>query len=1164
MNKIYNLIWSRALRCLVVVAERVTDGRGKGGRRVVRTVALGAFGIPVIALAQGPLPTGGQIVSGTGAIATNGNAMTITQSSGRLITNWNSFSIGAGNSVTFKQPGASSVALNRVTGQDPSQILGSLTSNGQVFLVNPNGIVFGNGARVRTGAFVASTLGISDQDFLSGHYRFTNGAGAGSSIVNQGTLSGDVVALMSPSVVNEGTITGSPGGGVALAAGSDVLLDFDGDGLLSVQVNASTMQTLAENRGLIATDGGTALLTAKGASDALKGVVNNTGTIEAHTIANQGGRILLLGDMAHGETQVDGKLDASAPGSGDGGYIETSAHKVSVADSAQITTQASNGKTGTWLIDPNDFTIAASGGDMTGAALSNQLASSNVEVQSGTAATVGNGDIFVNDVVTWATNKLTLHAVRNIVVDSTMNGSGTAGLALEYGQGAAASRNTAAYVIGAPVNLGSLGSFSTKFGFDGTTVRYTIIADIVGVQGMQFNLAGNYVLAANVDARTAFSLLHGPVLPIGSASASFNGVFDGLGHTISHLSINQLPTTYGGIFDTGLFGYTGSTAIIRDVGLVGGTVSGGGNVCALAGVNHGTVINAYDTTTVSGNLTVGGLIGLNYGTVSSSYAAGSVNGVDGIATIGTVSTVIRSNAIGGLVGENDGTLINTYAAGSVTGNVMVGGLIGHNTGAGTVTNSYAAATFGNSANTGAGGLIGACDFSPCGRSVTASFFDADTAPSSAWGTAASTAQLQNPFTFIDAGWDFSAVWGKSQAGANNGNMVLRSLDNTVYNDYVRPESVSSIYGSNSPVRTSVVLDGVGASNVSVSAGSAIGLHASVGTYAYSAGNTIAITDAAGRSLYLDYGSGALTITPAVISGITGIAASNKTYDGTTTVALNTASAVFTGLVSGDTLTVANSNGAFSDKNAGMGKTVNISGLSLGGADAGNYTLANTSATATADIAKATIAAVTGITANDKTYDGTTAATLNLGGANFTGMITGDHLTVATATGAFGDSSVGAAKTVSIAGLSLGGADAGNYTLANDTAITVANIDKVLTPTPPATSPASSTGPAPSTGPDPSTSPASTTGWSLARSSTDPLTSAALSTTPAPPLMPDRMVSAEINRSGTNVSLTTAPPELIDVSGIMPVLDSPNTANSSLHAAGCSASNAQGGVSSCSR
>src|SRR5690606_3540675 len=132
--------------------------------------------------------------------------------------------------------------------------------------------------QVRTGGFVASTLDVSDADFLAGNYRFE---GIGGEIRNEGNLEGKVIALIAPTVRNEGTITGD----TALAAGTDVLLDFDGDGLLSVEVNASTLQTLVENKGLIQADGGIAILTARGASEAMKGVVNNSGRIEAQTLA---------------------------------------------------------------------------------------------------------------------------------------------------------------------------------------------------------------------------------------------------------------------------------------------------------------------------------------------------------------------------------------------------------------------------------------------------------------------------------------------------------------------------------------------------------------------------------------------------------------------------------------------------------------------------------------------------------------------------------------------------------------------------------------------------------------------------------------------------------------------------------------------------------------
>jgi filamentous hemagglutinin family protein len=178
------------------------------------------------------------------------------------------------------------------------------------------------------------------------------------------------------------------------------------------------------------------------------------------------------------------------------------------------------------------------------------------------------------------------------------------------------------------------------------------------------------------------------------------------------------------------------------------------------------------------------------------------------------------------------------------------------------------------------------------------------------------------------------------------------------------------------------------------------------------------------------------INPLAITGT--ITANNKTYDANNSAVI--ASRNLTGVIIGDTVSYAGGTATFDNKNAGTGKTVTATGLGLSGADAGNYTV-NTTTLTTADIAKADITAVTGITANNKVYDATTAASLNTGAAAYTGMIGGDNLTVATAAGAFVDQNAGVGKTVNISGISLGGADAGNYNLTATTANTTADISQ---------------------------------------------------------------------------------------------------------------------------
>ncbi|WP_253249998.1 MULTISPECIES: YDG domain-containing protein, partial [unclassified Janthinobacterium] len=168
---------------------------------------------------------------------------------------------------------------------------------------------------------------------------------------------------------------------------------------------------------------------------------------------------------------------------------------------------------------------------------------------------------------------------------------------------------------------------------------------------------------------------------------------------------------------------------------------------------------------------------------------------------------------------------------------------------------------------------------------------------------------------------------------------------------------------------------------------------------------------------------------------------NKVYDGGVAASLNMAGASFTGMVGGDNLTVSGASGSFIDKNAGNGKTVNISGMILGGTDAGNYDFTNATASSTANISKATISGVSGIVAGNKVYDGTATASLNTAGATFAGMIGGDSLSVSGASGSFADKNAGTGKTVSISGIVLGGTDAGNYNLTGTTASSSADISK---------------------------------------------------------------------------------------------------------------------------
>lgn len=303
------------------------------------------------ALPASALPTNGQVVSGTGSISQSGSNMQVTQGSQRLVTHWDTFNIGPAARVQFVQPSASSVALNRVLSGDPSRIYGQLSANGQVFLVNPAGVLFGAGARVNVGGLVASTLDISNDDFQNGRRRFTGNSKA--SVVNEGQIEaarGGTVALLGAQVRNTGRIT-APMGSIALAAAPAVTLDLHGDGLLSVQLEGATAEALVANAGALRADGGLVVLAARGL-DPMATVVNNTGTVHATTLSNRNGVIRLEGGDA-GVVRSSGLLDASGRGTGEtGGTVTVLGDKVGLFDSARVDVSGDQGG-GTILVGGN-------------------------------------------------------------------------------------------------------------------------------------------------------------------------------------------------------------------------------------------------------------------------------------------------------------------------------------------------------------------------------------------------------------------------------------------------------------------------------------------------------------------------------------------------------------------------------------------------------------------------------------------------------------------------------------------------------------------------------------------------------------------------------------------------------------------------------------------
>ncbi|WP_193771021.1 filamentous hemagglutinin N-terminal domain-containing protein [Candidatus Magnetaquicoccus inordinatus] len=280
------------------------------------------------------LPTGGQVIAGQGAINQAGAAMTVTQNSPSMIANWQSFNIGQSASVTFVQPSAHSVVLNQVLSANPSQIYGKMSANGQVFLVNPNGVYFGASARVDVGGLVASSLNLSNADFLAGNYSFSGGVGAVSNLGELAAREGGFVSLVGGSVDNAGVIR-AEGGQVAMAAGKEARLNLTPNGLIGVKVDTAGEGAKVNNSGLVIADGGKVWMTAKSAAPALAAAVNQSGVVRANTLANKNGEVWIEG--SGGAVQLAGTTEARGEQAGEkGGRVVATGETVSVASAAKV------------------------------------------------------------------------------------------------------------------------------------------------------------------------------------------------------------------------------------------------------------------------------------------------------------------------------------------------------------------------------------------------------------------------------------------------------------------------------------------------------------------------------------------------------------------------------------------------------------------------------------------------------------------------------------------------------------------------------------------------------------------------------------------------------------------------------------------------------------
>lgn len=689
MNHVYTVLWNAVLGRYCVASElgrkrSATQRAVRCGVRAMRPTALAALlAMAWAAPGWAALPQGYAVAHGEATINTVGRHMTITQTTHKAILDWQQFNVGKGHQVTFQQPSLGSVVLNRVVGPDHTTVRGNIQSTGNVFLVNPNGVVFSATAKVDVGGLLASSLSISNEDFLAGRYRFSALPDQEqiATVINRGTIRVaelGAVALLGGVVDNSGQIHARRGL-VALAAGSMVTLDFNADENLRVVVDEAALGNLVTHKGRIDADGGSVWLTASSADTLLQTVINNTGIIQARTVGEHDGKIRL---RAIGETavvDVAGRLDVSAA-QGNGGGIGVEGQQVIVRPGTHISAQADAGEHGKLVVKASQLQVGAEGIDAD--VLSNALGRNHVHLIA------GDGDIQVDAPVAWDQNLLTLDAAQSVHINSTMRASGTSMLAIVHGNGVAGDESI-------PSDSGLNMALSERGFTGGVEFRdvldqsdpanlrlaingdsYTLLTQTgangsqtgLDLQGINGQLDGNYALAADIDAAGAENFQ-----PIGSSPTPFSGKFEGLGHQISNLNIDHSAQSHVGLFGVS----TGSTRnfALKDGSVKGkdrarivvGSVAGAlGADASVANVHTSASVQAHSDQSLSATAIAGSVIGrIDGGTLSNAHALGAARAA--AFSQGNLAHAAAGGAVG-LV--QSGSVTDTHAAGPVTASAM--------------------------------------------------------------------------------------------------------------------------------------------------------------------------------------------------------------------------------------------------------------------------------------------------------------------------------------------------------------------------------------------------------------------------------------------------------------------------------------------------------------
>ncbi|WP_430389968.1 beta strand repeat-containing protein [Dyella sp. 20L07] len=639
------------------------------------------------ALAAGPaanaLPTGGTVISGVATVSSTANTMTINQTSAQISMNWTSFDIGSASTVMFNQTqGASSVALNRIgigsSSPVASQIYGVLTAPGQVFLINPAGIVFGNGAQVSVGGLVASTLDVNGTTTSNGHtyYDLLNSGGS-ASIINQGTInaaSGGGVILVGGNVVNTGLIAASAGH-IFLDGANRITVDFDGNNLVNVVLTGALTTgpgtgAAVSNSGTLTADGGTIVLQASATPGLFTQMVNNVGVVQANSISGTGGTVQLLGlggdvDTSGTISATGGNIAVSSDGSiGLNGAVNAGSGQVVLSSQQAITQTANSGSS------PASVITAAT---LSGSSIGSTTLTQANQIQSVSSFSSGNSFSLTNG------------AGASLQVGGLTVSGGSVALGTAAGSNLALNGNVNAQSL----SLSSGGAITQSGGA-------LTVAALSGVSSGSTTLGQvNNITALGNFSTNGFSLNNGNALAIngalnsGAGTATLNvagTITEGAGGSITAGTLagsSTSSTTLGQVNNIAALGNFSANGFSLNNGsalAINGALNGGAGTTTLnvAGAITEGASGSITAGTLAGSSTSSTTLGLvnNIAVLSNFSANGfslknsSALAINGALNSGTGTTTL--NVIGAITEGANGSITASTFTGSSTGSTTLG------------------------------------------------------------------------------------------------------------------------------------------------------------------------------------------------------------------------------------------------------------------------------------------------------------------------------------------------------------------------------------------------------------------------------------------------------------------------------------------------------------